>query len=193
MSSIKIKKLTLQYSYLLLEKEEVDEICLNTEKEIREFMKNNYPEEYNDLFGDKKRNFKNQEPKKESGEVSEEYELKTKKKNDDVKKLYRRIAEKTHPDKIGNNEHASVFSEASLAYKEQDIATLLNIAGRLNIELIELSPESVKLLENNVNSLSDHIDNKKTTTSWAFHVARNDEEKKAVVQAIINHIRSNTQ
>ena len=193
MSSIKIKKLTLQYSYLLLEKEEVDEICLSTEKEIREFMKNNYPDEYNDLFGDKKRNFKNQEPKKESGEVSEEYELKTKKKNDDVKKLYRRIAEKTHPDKIGSNEHANVFSEASLAYKEQDIATLLNIAGRLNIELVELSPESVKLLENNVNSLSDHIDNKKTTTSWAFHVAKSDEEKKAVVQAIINHIRSNTQ
>ena len=33
---------------------------------------------------------------------------------------YRKIAEKTHPDKTGDNSKAEMFSEASLAYQENN-------------------------------------------------------------------------
>ncbi len=190
MSSMKIKKLTLQYSYLLLEKEEVDEICLSQEKEIRSYIEKHYPDDYEKMFT-KVEIVDFPPPKTIEEELSEEREIKQKtKKNKDIRLLYRKIAEKTHPDKTGDNSYSDLFSDASLAYEEDDIATLLNLAGILNIELLELSPESFLLLENNVISIEKEINNKKTTTSWAFHLAKNDEEKDQVVQVILNHVRS---
>ena len=46
MSRIKLKKLTLQYAFLKLEKEEVEEACSGQEKEIQEYMRKYYPEYY---------------------------------------------------------------------------------------------------------------------------------------------------
>jgi len=190
MSSIKIKKLTLQYSYLLLEKEEVDEIFLIQEKEIRAYIEKHYPDDYKHMFP-KVEIVDSPPPKIIEEDLSEEREIKQKtKKNKDIRLLYRKIAEKTHPDKTGDNTYSGLFSEASLAYEEDDIATLLNLAGTLNIELIELSLESILLLENNINSIESEIVNKKTTTAWAFYLAENDEEKDQVVQVILNHVRS---
>ncbi len=185
MSSIKIKKLTLQHSYLILEKEEVDEICLQSDKQIRQMMKEKYPDEYNKIFENKitkpPKNIENEE------QVSEEIEINKSKKNNDVKKLYRKIAEKTHPDKIGNDSQADIFSKSSLAYQENDLATLLELAGTLNIELMELTPESIQILENNVVLLSKKIHTQKSTAAWSFHVAKTDEEKDLVLRTIISH------
>ena len=185
MSSIKIKKLTLQHSYLILEKEEGDEICLQSDKHIRQMMKEKYPDEYNKIFENKiikpPKNIENEE------QVSEEIEINKSKKNNDVKKLYRKIAEKTHPDKVGNDSQADIFSKSSLAYQENDLATLLELAGTLNIELMELSPESIQILENNVVLLSKKIHTQKSTAAWSFHVAKTEEEKDLVLRTIINH------
>ena len=48
--SITHKKLTLQYAYLKLEKEETDEICSSVEPEIRSYMEEHYPEHYKDFY-----------------------------------------------------------------------------------------------------------------------------------------------
>ena len=187
MSSIKIKKLTLQYSYLILEKKEVDEICLASEKEMRQMMKEEYPEEFKKIFSQPKvKQTQNTEQKEQ--ELSEEIETQKTKKNNDVKKLYRKIAEKTHPDKIGTDEKSDMFSKASLAYQENNVATLLELAGSLNIELLELSPETIQILENNVTLLSNEINRNKSTTAWAFYVAKTKEEKIMVLKSILNHI-----
>tara|TARA_R100001510_G_C7632096_1_gene190770 strand:- start:158 stop:721 length:564 start_codon:yes stop_codon:yes gene_type:complete len=185
MSSIKVKKLTLQYSYLLLEKQEVDEICLESDKEMRQMMREKYPDEYKEIFERRttEHNLTN------TDESSEEIETSKSKKNKDAKKLYRKIADKTHPDKTGSDNRADLFSKASLAYQENDLATLLDLAGSLNIELTELSPESIQILENNVISLSKEINTQKSTTAWAFHVAKTDEDKDVVLRNIINHLK----
>ncbi len=135
--SRKFKKLTLQYAYLQLEAEEVRDICTSVEPEIREYIKQHYPEHY-DAF------FKSLPNKTGSNKVTEndqieeeipyledvEHEIKKKEpKNKDIKKLYRKIAEKTHPDKIGDNSLSESFSDAVKAYKENDIAKMLEIAG----------------------------------------------------------------
>ena len=86
---------------------------------------------------------------------------KTSTKNKDMKKLYRKIAEKTHPDKIDDKEMLEVFRTAASAYNNGDIATILEIAGNLNIELLELSKESIELLENNVKNITKEIDTMK--------------------------------
>ena len=202
MSKIKAKKLTLQYSYHILEKEEVDEVCFEMEKEIRKIIKLKYPKEYEEIFGSKnpKQNLKKPPPQEYPDEVSENIEevsenIEVQKsiKSKDVKKLYRKIAEKTHPDKTGNNDRAEMFSNATKAYEQNNVGTLLNLAGALNIELTSLSPETVKLLENNIVLLSQEINTLKNTAAWAFHSADSDEQKEKVILTVINHLRSNKQ
>ena len=144
-----------------------------------------YPEEYKKIFENKITKPNPDVQNKE--EISEEVEITKNKKNNDVKKLYRKIAEKTHPDKIGDDSGADIFSKSSLAYQENDLGTLLELAGTLNIELMDLSPESIQILENNVISLSKKIHTQKSTAAWSFHVAKTEEEKDAVLKTIINH------
>ena len=198
------KKLTLQYAYLQLEKEEVTDICKEIEVKIREYIKQHYPEHYDSFFAPQE--FVNPESKKDQKEENtndtkeiddavnaaesediEEYEIIKKPKNKDLKKLYRKIVERSHPDKIGNDTKANIFSDAVQAYDSNDIAKMLEIAGVLNIEILELSQESILLLNENIKTLSEEIFKKKQTTGWAWHKAGDDdEEKKRLVKFILN-------
>ena len=66
MNNTNQRKLILQHSYLSIELEEVSELCTSTEKEIREAIKNNYPEHGERIFGDKIKNSKNSKNNKNS-------------------------------------------------------------------------------------------------------------------------------
>jgi hypothetical protein len=209
MSAIKIKKLTLQYSYLLLEKDDVMNICQKQEKEISQYIKENYPEKYKKIYEQPqlppkppsqdppKTKETEESPKIEEGEQEspnkEELpqENKTSNKNSDLRVLYRRIAAKTHPDKTGNDLLSGEFSAAAAAYASNDLAALLNLAGHLNIELISLSSESLILLENNVNNLDEEIIKKKSTGGWRFYKAKTDGEKDVIIQKIMSNLLRN--
>ena len=184
--SRKIKRLTLQYSYLLLEKEEVDEICSEVEIELKEYLKKNYPEHYDAFYAPPDKAGVQPEPVAEESE-EEEREEEGIPKNGDLKKLYRKIASKIHPDKSPSAEDTELFAKAAKAYRENDIATILDIAGSLNMEIIDLSPESVILLSENIKTLSEGIDSKKKTASWAWHNSRTEEEKVTIIKSILSH------
>ena len=194
-TKIKIKKHILQYGYLQLEKQEVDEICNNMEKGIREFFEKEFPEEFK-IFNIKKDKAEKDHLEKNIQDANKEEEddmnpLEVDSpdvrpdNNPDIKKMYRKIAEKTHPDKTGDNTHAEIFSAAANAYKTHNVAKLLDLAALLNIEFTDLSEETIKLLENNITSIQKHIISKKSTSAWAWHIAQNDEEKKIVIQNIL--------
>ena len=182
--SRKIKRLTLQYSYLVLEKEEVDEICAEVEPQLREYMEKYYPEHYDTFYSISEEPTAPKEIEDEEDEEAEDKEPEIPK-NKDLKKLYRKIASKSHPDKAENEEDAALFSKAAKAYKENDLATMLDIAGLLNLEIVELSPESIFLLSENIKTLSDGINNKKKTASWVWHQSETEEQKVAIIKMIL--------
>jgi len=182
--SRKIKRLTLQYSYLVLEKEEVDEVCAEVEPQLREYMEKYYPEHYDTFYSISEEPTAPKEIEDEEDEEAEDKEPEIPK-NKDLKKLYRKIASKSHPDKADNDEDAALFSKAAKAYKENDLATMLDIAGLLNLEIVELSPESIFLLSENIKTLSDGINNKKKTASWAWHQSETEEQKVAIIKMIL--------
>tara|TARA_B100000131_G_scaffold310485_1_gene342211 strand:+ start:264 stop:824 length:561 start_codon:yes stop_codon:yes gene_type:complete len=176
-----IKKLTLKHSYLVLESEEVKNICLSVEKELKKALRKKYPDLYNktqEIKGGK------QEEKIPSHQEEPEQEKETK--NKDVKKLYRKIASKIHPDKEMCGD-ADKFAKAAKAYKEQDIGTLLEIAGEINIELFDLSEEALSLLKNSIISLENEIIKLKGTISWAWYNSSSEEEKDILIEKIVNH------
>ena len=197
MSKLKTKKLILQHAYLKVEEQEVSEICLSHEPEIRAYMEKHYPETYGELTDPpnspqaKAATDSNQEPTKEAGTEQQEDEnpeisepTKPPPKNKDLKKLYRKIAEKTHPDKVGADEYPGIFSKAAQAYANNNIAALLDLASSLNIEMFELSEESILSLEKNVKQLSLRIINSKKSVAWAWHLTKSEEEKMVIINNI---------
>lgn len=186
MTNIKLKKLTLQYSYLLLEKDELSIMCEKVEKEIRSYMKEKYPEEYDIMQNTPAQIFKESaiDESKDSDEV-EEAEI-PKSKNKDLKKLYRKIIEKTHPDKTGNDKYASEFSRAAKAYSDGNLAEMLELSGHLNLDMIDLSENSIKLLKENVETLVDDIDIIKKTWAWKWDNAKSEDVKLNIIESILN-------
>ena len=186
MSKLKFRRLTLQYAYLKVEEKEIDEVCKDVEKDIRTYLQEHYPDHYNSFFDPPE---KPEEPTKEVEQDTkpEPEEKPAAPKNKDIKKLYRKIAENTHPDKTGNNQYADLFSEAARAYDQNDIGKLLEIAGNLNIELLELAPSSILLLENNIKTLSLEIHNKKNTVAWSWSKSSTDEEKDKLIAMVFKN------
>jgi len=181
----KIKKLTLQYSYLNLEYEEINEICEKMESEIRSYMEKNHPEYYKKLFDEPvlPSNINHDEEPVPGSE--EEGQKESIPKNQDSRVLYRKIAARTHPDKTGDNSLSDLFDRAKKAYDNENIAELLDIAGSLNIELIDLSEETINLLKNNIKTISQEIDSKKTTAAWYWSQAQSEEDKEKISLMII--------
>jgi hypothetical protein len=189
----KVKKLSLQYSYLRLEEEEVSEICSEVEGEMRSALKEHYPKEFEIFYGPA---VKSPAPPVETIEDSEEFleDSETKEehvpKNPDVKKLYRHIVKRIHPDKQdGGNEEQ--FKLAAKAYEENNVATLLEIAAQNNIELTVLSPETIELLKNNIKTLENKINTKKGSSSWYYAQATTPEEKLQILKQIAKYIKEN--
>jgi hypothetical protein len=181
--SNEIKKMTLKYSYLVLEKEDVSEACKSVEVEIRSCIKEQYPEYYKFFYD-------NVSEKQQTEKQDKTDNKNNKQKNKDLKKLYRRIAEKTHPDRSGTNDTSKMFSDAAKAYSNNDIAKLLEISSGLNIELSHLSEESLLLLRNNIENLSQEINNMKQTPAWAWHNANDEEKKEKIIIDIITAIKN---
>jgi hypothetical protein len=193
-NKIKIKKNILQYGYLQLEKQEVDDICGKVEKEIREFFEKEFPEEFKKLNIKKENQDKEQlektineseeDIKEDSDEIGDNEE-KSHGKNPDIKKIYRKIAERSHPDKIGDNTQADIFSAAVEAYKSNNVAKLLDLSALLNIEFMDLSEDTINILENNITSLNKYILTKKSSSGWSWHQSKCDDEKKKIIEMIL--------
>mgnify|MGYP003113119649 FL=1 len=186
MVSFNFKKLSFKQAYLSLEKKDVDEVCDRNNTLISKYIQDNYPEKYKSWI-DGGEQFTKEVIKEPSDKDIERHEAQENlPKNKDLKKLYRKIAEKTHPDKVGSNQYSEIFSDAVSAYQENNLGVLIEIAGRLNIEVTELSPESIVLLEENIKFLANDIFMKKKSAAWLWEEANSDEEKIRLVEGIFN-------
>ena len=175
--SRQFKKLTLQYSYLKMEAEDVKDICTSVEKDIRSYMKKNYPQHYKDFFADNSMVLKKDQTNDEK--------IDSKIKNKDLKKLYRKIASKIHPDKTNNKKESDLFAQAAKAYSENDVGKILEIAGLINVEVPELSDDTVSLLQNNINEIYKDIETRKKSSAWYWHHSNTEEEKLNIIKHIL--------
>jgi len=177
-----IKKLCLQYSYLSLEKKDVSDACLSVEKEIAEYMQKHFSNEAEAFYNQP-------EEKCNTTSDSENIIKKQKTKQKDVKKLYRKIASKIHPDKTSVEEEQILFAEAAEAYEDNDMGKLLEIAGIIRIEIPNLSDESVDILRGNILYLSKEIESMKTTSAWVWYRAQSHEEKIDILEKMVKTMR----
>jgi hypothetical protein len=209
-NKIRSQKLSFQYFYLCLDLEETTELCFQANEDMQKFMKEKYPDYYKVMHAPRPQGDpENKKEKQEDENINEdgdaniegeenkgkdeedfagiEGDTKSIPKNKDLKKLYRKIAERTHPDKVGNDKYASVFSAAAQAYASNNLAEILKICGNMNIEIIELCPESIALLKDNIKEISEAIYHKKQTAAWVWTEAKNEQQKRELIEKILQH------
>ena len=175
--SNKVKKLSLKYSYLSLEHSDIKLNCDSVENDIRSRMKKLYPKAYKTFFSISEDIVNVVEAEKPND--------KNKTKNKDLRKLYRKIATKTHPDKTNNENTSKIFIEAASAYQENDLGKLIELSNEAKIEDLDLSKESILLLEKNVALLEKKIHTLKTTAAWIWYNSTCDKEKDKIIQNIL--------
>jgi hypothetical protein len=113
-------------------------------------------------------------PKDEKVDTKDPYEeIQTDVSEDTMKKVYRKVAAKTHPDKGGNEE---MFKVAAKANKNKDFGALLEMADELEIDF-ELTNELINEITKQCTAVVESITKIKMTTAWTWaHCHTNERE-----------------
>ena len=98
---------------------------------------------------------------KESGVI-----LYDKKDKDVIKKIYKKIARKLHPD-LGGDEKE--FQEVQEAMQEKNFEKILDVCDKYDI-LIEIDKEMINFLKEQINEIKEKIKKEKSTYSWKMHL-----------------------
>ena len=145
------KKIRQKLRYLQLELMETKIIYKNSMERFRvDFSKEIEPDE----------------SVKQAQDTKDPYEeIQTDVSSDTMKKVYRKVANKVHPDKKGGDEE--MFKIAAKANKNKDFGALLEMADELEID-IELSNELINEMTKQCTAVIQNITSMKTTTAWTW-------------------------
>lgn len=151
------KKLSLQYAYLKLELEEIDEEMTSLSKD------------WSSLFGkyfiqDEVEMWKNEDTGELRDTPPESTDKKKDQKNLKVKKVYRKLSTLLHPDKGGSDE---AFDELKKIYEDNDLLGLIAIAADNNVE-IKLEEEDLELVGKSIKKLEGKIKKSRMSLIWQY-------------------------
>ena len=187
---LEIKKLIQEYNFLLLDDE--------YKKELIAEGRDGFMEKVNDM----KRELgisstpppspppeEEQKPKEKKPKVDPDVVDKTTK--DKVKKIYRDIAKKTHPDRIGSDEYLDLYMRATKAADEFDLFELFFICNELDIEVvIDLSDKGT--LNALIQAKKDELKNIEASFIWLWLHAKNEDEQNNLVKIFVGKHGTNT-
>jgi len=97
-----------------------------------------------------------------------------------IRKLYRKVVDKTHPDKVGEA-YVDYFRRATKAYQSGDFGDLLEVADELDIPIPPgLEKERSKFLQKQIDELKIWLQGRKNTIGWLWAEAGSEEEKEEI-------------
>ncbi len=168
-----LKKLIYQYKFLKLElddkKEEHSNLSVEFESLFSDIIpQNNFNEEEIVKEALSKENVK----KKPQGEI-----------DDKVKKIYKDVAKKLHPDKGGDE---SIFKELNDRYNANDLLGVVELATENNVEF-DISDEDETHLIDTITQMNKKIEHYKTTLAYVWKHG-NQTQRISVLRTLANHL-----
>jgi len=128
-------------------------------------------------------------PQQEQTEVEQE------EKDEDISKLYKKIASITHPDVIPAGEKQELkekriqqFIEAQTAHKEKNWYKLCQIAIALGLETPEPKKQHLKWMDKEAVRIRERIEHIKITFAWVWYNEDNDDRKQSIMKNYFNAI-----
>ena len=106
----------------------------------------------------------------------------------EVKKMFKKIASVCHPDKIQDLRQDSnkkrletLYQRARQALDDNDFYELFSIYKELDINLPDLSPQQIVLIQNKINTIKKELNNIESSIAWGWYFEE-DENKKQKIQ-----------
>ncbi len=107
-------------------------------------------------------------------------------KDPNAKKLFRKLIEKTHPDKTNSNDNVEDFFKAREAYENSNLAELVALCMKYNIEVPEYLVEAENIsLEQSIKEMEQSINSKQSTLGYLWFMANSDEEKQRLLDMVM--------
>ena len=175
---LKRKKLQRQILYLRTELEETQWIfqeCLTEfDVEFRDYFKNESTKDHKKVTND-----------------SPEFDIP----KEDVKNVFKKIAQKTHPDKLIKEdtlsstykEKVDMYKEALGAVDNKDWSRVIEIAMELDIDVSDIKNDDSEYLHESVKGLTNKITELKNTYAWKWGNTP-DQEREIVKQMILQSL-----
>lgn len=183
-----VKKLIRDYNYLTETLDDIKEISSVAEGAFRTAMMDHDPEAIEAL------NPKTQKINLEDVEIESIEESIEKTPNDPrFKKLFRKIAVKCHPDKLGDVHESEarflkrVYEDLTWANDNYDWGMLLKLAVDLDIKYDDIDEEIINNINESVDSLKCEINKYETSMAYAWYT-KNDENSRKEYLAVCANI-----
>lgn len=173
----KLKKYNLKHQYLKLEEEEIrndlESYIEDFEKRFNKYYQNPNPNLEKKEVGVNEEAGEQHTKKEAEKKIERELKLEElKNRPDKLKKLYKKLASYTHPDKGGSNE---LFQKVNNSYESNNLMDLLNMAGLYELDY-DVDDTDESILEKNLKEIEIEINRMKSTLAWAW--GRGDTETK---------------
>ena len=174
--SAAFKRLIRKYEFLLEDWEDVSEISKSANLEMMREINLRKPADIteNDFTVEE-----SEEDEKEKEEETPEDRV--------LKKLFRKIVFKSHPDRLGDEVSElervrliSLYDQAVSAHDDKNWALMVVTAIKLDVELPEEAEEMVDKIEDEARELEEKIANETTGIAWQFYHAVEEEKEKII-------------
>jgi len=103
-----------------------------------------------------------------------------------LKKIYRNIAMKTHPDKISDVRLNDIYIMASKMYDTNDVMGIYSICDQLGIPY-DLTIEDGEILKSQISMMKERVGFMESTFTWKWYHTDDEKEKS---QILVDYIKS---
>lgn len=183
----KYNNLLLELKYLYARAEYSDEIYDQAKREFEEYAKTFCEENGIEIEGTLVPNNDVTELDFCREQLYDDIELGEDTTNIFCKSLFKKIATKTHPDKLASlskeekERKSELFKKARKAVNANQWFILVQIAQELKIQLPEIQEEHVELLEKELKNIKQTIHNMEGTYAWNFFNQEDDMKKRVLM------------
>ena len=198
LKQLEIKKLLTEYETLVIDEQIQKEIIeINKEyfdKAVSEFIKENYQEDvgekinesYKGLLNNKSN--KNDNTEKTNTTLNENTDnSSTDKPKKNIKKIYREIVKKTHPDKTKSDNLINIYIKAKDLYEKNDILGLAYYAKLIDID-IDFDDDDIELIVENLKTKKNKIESIKNSIVYQWIIINNEETKRKLIEIFCKKI-----
>ena len=115
-------------------------------------------------------------------------------KPEEISKIFKQIASKTHPDKFSNAEktvrmtNKQVFLQAKEAAEESNYFKLQQIARRLGLDLPEPTQKQLKLLLGEARRIKSKVKGIQNTVAWMWYDLEDEKERQTLMKRYFNTV-----
>jgi len=110
----------------------------------------------------------------------------------EFKSLYRKIASKTHPDKIKDDEEKKkILQEVNKAITNEDYFKLIESALKLDIEIPEEININFGSLQQKIASINNQVKQITKSVAWEWYHLEDSEQKKKLIEGYASFIIEN--